>query len=296
MLKQEIWSMLEKADYDVAEYSGCFDIIAKRSDLLLLKVLENVDSLQKEQAENLKILSKSLVASPAVIGRWTRTERLYDDVIYERFDIPAFTPRTLESILIGNTERVVYRFKGGIFAEVSPEKLRRRRLQLGITQEELARKARVTKKNIYEHEKNRMLARYDSVKRLERLLGDISEPARFWDREFETARNTPKGAFEKTVSKDLRSIGFGTDVVYQSPFNIIAQSCDKRNFLILSDAESDLRKAEKNGTHLLQFAEVTEKHVLMITKRKIDVELPVIEEREIRTMTKRDVIKVVKDW
>lgn len=293
MLKQDVESILEKADYDYAGCSGCFDIIARKTDTLLLKVLENVDSIQKEQAANLKVLAQTLVASPAIIGLWTRRERLCNDIVYDRFDIPTFTPHTLENVLVKDIWPFICRFRGGFFAEIDPDRLRAKREQLGLSQSQLARKAGVTKKNIYEHESKRMPTRYDTVKRLERIVGELSEPLSFWDIEFAIAKTEPRGKFEKSVSKDLERIGFDTNFVYQTPFNIVANT---ERFLLLSDAEENPRRAEKNEKHLLSFSEITEKPILVVTKTKINMGLPVLEEKELKTMTKKEVMKVVKGW
>lgn len=295
MLRQEIEIILEKADYEHAGYSGCFDIIAKKSGMLLLKVLANVDSVQKRQAENMKVLSQALPASPAIIGLWTRREKLHDNIVYDRFDIPAFTPATLENILVNDVWPRIRSSKGGLFAQIDRKKLRERRERLGLSQSRLAKKARVTKKSIYEHEKERMPARYDTVKRLELLLGEVTEPLSFWGVEFVDEAGA-ESTFERAISKDLEHIGFDTRFVHQTPFNIIAETGYKRRFLLLSDAEENPRKAEKNEEYLASFSEIAGKPILVITKRKADIKLPAVEEKDLRTMTKQDVIRAVRKW
>ncbi len=293
MLKHEVEGILDRADYDYSEYKGCFDIIAKRSEILLLKVLENVDSLQKEQAANMKILARSLFASPAVVGLHTRRENLYDDIVYDRFDIPTFTPQTLENILVRDSWPLIYRFKGGLFAEVDSEKLREGRENLGLSQSQLAKKVKINKKSVYEHEKRKMLLRLDTAKRLERLIGKITNPISFWETEFSEEKSTPLTRFEREISEDLKRMGFRTDLIHQAPFNIIAKA---QKFLVFSDAEENPRRIERNEDYLVKFSEIVEKPVLVITRKKVDIELPVVDEREIKSMTKRDIIKAVKGW
>lgn len=293
MLKHDVEGILEKADYDYSEYRGCFDIIAKRSEILLLKVLENVDSLQKEQAANMKILARSLFASPAVVGLHTRKENLYDDIVYDRFDIPTFTPKTLENILVRHNWPLIYRFRGGLFAEVDSEKLREGRKQLGLSQSQLAKKVKITKKSVYEHEKKKMLLHFDTAKRLEKLIGKITSPMSFWEAGFPEERKSPITRFEREISEDLKRMGFETDLIHQAPFNIIAKT---QKFLVFSDAEENPRQIEKNEDYLVKFSEIVEKPVLVITKKKVDIGLPVVDEREIKSMTKRDIIRAVEGW
>jgi putative transcriptional regulator len=293
MLRHDVEHILDRADYEYSGYAGCFDIVARREkEILLLKVLDNVDSIQKEQAENMKVLSHALDAAPAIVGLWTRREKLYDDIVYDRFDIPAFTPKTLQNALNGSWP-MIYRFRGGFFSQINPEQLREKRNGAGLTQSELADQADVTKKNIYEHEAGRKFARKETVERIEKMLGKVSEHINFWDSRAAAGKAEPRGQFEKAVSGNLRRIGFETSFVYQTPFNIIAS---ERKFLVLSDAEENERKAEKNEKYLTSFSDVVGKPVLVITRKKLDIALPSDQERDIKNMTKKDLIRTVKGW
>src|SRR3989344_3472973 len=102
MLLKGVEDALDEAGYSYCEYSGCFDVAARKSSMMLIKVLSNVDSFQKEQADNLKIMSKSLEAMPILVGMHTRREKLSDSVVYERFDVPAVTLQTFEGIAAGD--------------------------------------------------------------------------------------------------------------------------------------------------------------------------------------------------
>ena len=296
MLIHEVEKILDKADYEYSEYSGCFDIIAKKQEILLLKVLGNVDSFQEEQADNLKTLSANLDASLAVIGLWTRREKLYDNIIYERFDIPAFTPRTLENMLVKEMNPFIYRHRGGLFSDIDPEMLRKRRLEKEMSQSEFAEKIGVTKKSVYEHESRKMKARREVARKMERLLGSVISGIDFTSFSFADVKKEPKTRFEKSISFELRRKGFGTNFVYQTPFNIIAKTYDKERFLVLSDAEEDTKRIEKNEASMIAFSEITEKPIVVVTKRMIDIELPVISVDELKEMTKRDVVKTAKKW
>ena len=75
----KVEAAFEKGGYECREYSGCFDVAARKGKkIVLLKILGNVDSLQESQASSLKIISENLGAMPLVIGENTRKERLRD--------------------------------------------------------------------------------------------------------------------------------------------------------------------------------------------------------------------------
>jgi putative transcriptional regulator len=293
MLIEKIKRILEKSGFQYFECSGCFDIIAKRKNMMIIKVLANVDSFQMSQANNLKILAKSLNASACVIGLRTRREDLKDDIIYERFGIPTFTPDTLEGV-VSNNVPLVYRSRGGLFAEIDPEKLRKRREEAGLTQSKLAAIVGVTKKNIYEHEKAVKGASYSIVEKIEQILGDVSK-TKGLDIDYDDVKNESKDTFQRTASKDLKNIGFTTNFVYQSPFNIIAERPDEE-FVLFSDAEKSGSRIEKNLPHIKNFSRISKKSVLIITQEDREFDIPTIKESELRVMTSGELKKFVKKW
>ncbi|MBI3190989.1 hypothetical protein HYZ41_04785, partial [archaeon] len=80
LLLKQVENILEKGGFDYCEYSGCFDIAASRRFTLFLKVLDNVDSFQETQANNLKIISDDLDATVGLVGTHTRREHLQNNI------------------------------------------------------------------------------------------------------------------------------------------------------------------------------------------------------------------------
>ena len=289
MLFEQVAKILERHNFDWCECRGCFDIAARKRELVLVKVLDNVDSLQESQAQNLITLSDKLDAAVSVVGTHTRYERLRDNIIYERFDVPTFTPNTLDSIL--EDERpVLYRNKGGMFAEIDPAVLKRARTRAGLTQQQLAEAVGVTKKSIYEHEARKMHAQYDVVTRIEKFLKEsISVP--FEPEPLESSTEIePSAPFEKSVSRQLRRIGFATSFVGQSPFNVIAEE----KVLIVSDAEQNPLKIERKAEQLEQFASVSKKPMVVISEAEPRTNLPSITTAELKNLSAKSLRKLAR--
>ncbi len=285
-LREEVAGILEENDFNYYEYSGCFDIIARKSDILLLKVLHNIDSFQSEQAENLKILSRQLVAHSFLIGDHTTREPLQNGIVYERFDIPTITVNTFKNV-IHNNNPTVFRFRGGLYAQIDSERLKEKRMKSNMTQSELAKKVGVTKKSIYEHEKKDMAAEYEIVKRIERIVGVVTEPVRTgFDSD---VKKSAKTRFEAVVSKDLRGIGFDVDFVHQSPFNIIAS---EGKVMVLSEAQECLSKDRLQS--LADLSDITKKSAVAITKEEMNSDLPSVTEKELKKMSKKEFLKAVR--
>ena len=75
-MEHEIAKILDEAGYEYCSYSGCFDILAKNEseelDVILLKILGNIDSFQFSHSTDLKTVSSYLDAFGFVIGKTTK--------------------------------------------------------------------------------------------------------------------------------------------------------------------------------------------------------------------------------
>ena len=292
MLLREIEGMLVDKGFGYCEYGGCFDIAARKNEsMMLIKVLTNIDSFQEEQAQNLKILSRELDAKPVVVGSHTRREKLSDNIVYERFEIPALTPRTLENI-IGGLFPEIYRFRGGMFAEINPQALKGAREHADLSQSELARKVGVTKKSIYEHESRKLKIVYKNAVRIEKVLKTRIILPLEMKASYEIEA-TPRSEFETKISGNFRRIGFGTGFVYQSPFNMIAK---EKNFTLLSDVEESRKQIQRNVPHISEFSRLAGKSAVIITREEFNFDIPTIREEELSSMKRNDIKRLVKNW
>lgn len=292
MILKKVEKILDERDYVYQEWNGCFDIVARRrDDVCLLKVLDNVDSIQEEQANNLKMLSHNICAFTAIIGTHTRREMLNDDVVYERYGIPAITTDTLSNILDNNIPKI-YRTRGGLFNNINSEEFKKSRKKHNLTQKQLAEKVGVTKKFIYEHEKTNMLSDREIVIKLEKMLNaSISTDIDISSGSFD--QNDPVSLFEKEVSKVLKGMGFSTDLIHQTPFNIIA----KEKFMVLSDVEDNEKRIMKNMNALKSFSEITKNPAIIISKNDdIESELPVVDFKDLEQLNISDLKRILKRW
>ena len=292
-LVQQTISTLERNDYSTYEYNGCFDIAARKTNLMLLKVLQNVDSFQIEQAKNLKIISNNLDAHPLVIGIQTRRERLKKGIVYERLEMPTVSLETFEDLIANGIYPKIYRDKGGLYVEIDSNLLRETRKNKEMTQRELAEAVGVNKKMIYEHEKKQLRMTLEIAKRMEKMLEEklITQASPF--KRFE-AHGKPVDRLEKSVEKDLRKLGFETDFVKQAPFDVFA----KEEVLLISDIEENRRRMLKRAVNLKNFIPIANKPALLITENVKEDDIfgiPVLQRKELEEFESgKDLIKLAK--
>ena len=291
MLLNDIEEILEENGYSYCEYNGCFDIAARRESIMLLKVLNNVDSFQEEQANNLKMLSNDLDAKPILVGLNTRREALSDNIIYDRFSIPTVSPKTLENIIHGSLP-TIFRFRGGMFAEIDPARLKSAREDVGLSQSDLAEKVGITKKSVYEHESKKLKIVYKNAVRMEKTLKtDLMIPLEL--KMSYAAKIKPRSIFEGKISQNFRRMGFATDFVYQSPFNMIAK---EKSFMLISDVDEKKNRIQKNLPYISEFSKVTRKSAIVVTNEEINCDIPTLKEDELPGLKSKDIRKLLKRW
>ncbi len=293
-LRKEVQKLLEKNEYVTCRYHGCFDIAAKKDNLLLLKVLFNVDSFQEKQAKNLKIISKNLNAHPLVVGMRTRREMLQVGIVYERFELPTVSLKTFENLICYSIFPKIYRDRGGLYVEIDSKLLRESRKRKGLTQRELAEAVGINKKVIYEHEKIQLRMVLNIAQKLEAILNKkLIKPVNIF-KKFEE-RGEPKDSLEKRVGGKFETLGFQTDYVGQAPLDIFA----KEKVLIISDVEMNKKRMIRRAVNLKSFLKVVKKPAILITEKvKKDniFGIPVLKREKLEEIeSKEEVIEIAKE-
>jgi len=129
---RKVRKILENAGFQVSEECNFrdvgFDLVARREkNLLILKILTNIDAFTDQVAKDLKSLACLLKASLILIGERDGSAKLEDDVVYFRNGIPTITPNTLKNYLVHNLPIQVYAAPGGFYVRIDGRKQREER-------------------------------------------------------------------------------------------------------------------------------------------------------------------------
>lgn len=257
-------NLLKKYGFKYLITQGCFDIFAKKKkEKYVLKILFNIDAFSNEYARNLALISDSLKASPFIIGKCTRYEWLDDCIVYQRFGIPAVTINTF-LLILKNSFPLIKRYRRGLFVKVSSKKLKNARRKSNISQSQLAKLIGVSKKCIYEHERNDKFMFYEIAKLLEDVLKTkiTLEP----DFNLHAFSKKPKKKIERIVFEHFIQMRFQTTYVEKAPFNIMASK--KTTILSYSSEHCDENKKEI----LKHIARIEKWFPLIITTKGIENE------------------------
>lgn len=210
--------------------SACFDVVARNgSKILLIKVLTNIDSFHEEHAFQLKLLSDVLSASVVLVGERTRKGKVEDEALYERFGIPAISYNTLEQALLHGVFPVVYAKRGGFYVHLNGEKIRRERGKGSFSLGGMAELLGVSRRTIYEYERNEMDSTLDTAVKLEELLQtSVTVPFNIlsWNVEGrvvegKTVARSLDDELEESVGKVLSDLGLKVVWSKGTPFDAI---------------------------------------------------------------------------
>lgn len=263
--------------------NNCFDIAAKKNGkIFLVKILENIDALRKEQANELRRISSMAFASALVVGEKSKAFTLSSGVIYERHGVNCVSLETFKGVVENDLPKARY-FKGKKIVELDAEKMRKKREKLGLTLQQVADRIKSTPKSVHSYETGAS-ALVETAEKLEQVLGkgivrkiDVLGPPETGG--FMHGKN--EESFEK-----LKELGFRLEFFSHAPFR--AYSHESENiFLNQGKIKKDIRR---KAQELIKTKKIVGGLPVIIARNfeKDALEgVPIVREEELESMTKK---------
>ncbi|WP_175060271.1 transcriptional regulator [Thermococcus sp. 2319x1] len=275
------------------EFKGsCFDLAASRLFLLLfVKVIQNIDSLTEEQAEDLKRLAKFFEASPLIVGLRSKSEELEEGVVYERHGIYALSPQTLYDVLVENELPAIFAERGGFYVRVNGEYLRKLREKHGYSIGELAELLGVSRKSLQNYERGEQAMSLEVALRLEELFeAPIAKPIDVLHAKVEAKMEVePETELEKEVFKRLEDFGMGVVKIKKAPFDAISKEEGVK--ILTGISEKKTSSTVKRAQMVNEVSKIIQSDGLFILeKTKIEVvgEIPLIPKEKLNEIRDAD--------
>jgi putative transcriptional regulator len=261
-LLNEVLHILDLNDFRSLIFRGCFDILTKRDDTLLIKVLSNVDSFSEEHANNLKIMSNFLSAKTLTISIRSNHSLLSDNVIYSRFGIPIMSIVSFNNIISNDWLPSVFTIKGKHLVEINGKAMKKARKQMNLSLEELGSKIKISKKSLYEIENERVNPKKETVEKLESFFGkDLRK-----EQEIEISGNykqvKPESDFQRKVYTKFSEMRVECSCLKSSPFEIVG----KKKEVLLTGLPENKREIENKSKIFHDISSLTGNISLFITK------------------------------
>jgi len=296
-LLSKVKRILEKSGFELSELCSFknvgFDLIARRGrELLIVKVLVNVDAFSDSVANDLKALASLLRASLLLIGEREGSKPLENDVIYFRNGVQTVNVKTLENYLLENVPPQVYAAPGGFYVNLDGEKIRKYREKKKLSRGDLARMLHVSRKTIRLYEEG-MSARVEVAA----LLGEILHPSVISSFDLLKPVAPFKGhrkisetrwlyTFQKEILSLIERLGYKVIPIHRCPFEAISK--ESKNILLTVAQKYSVSLREK-ARMVRSIAEIAEKHAVIFIDKCVDGKrniegMPMIEKRELRQM------------
>ncbi|MFA9515786.1 transcriptional regulator [Halopenitus sp. H-Gu1] len=256
-LVENLTAMLEDAEFLVSDRCAVrpksFDLAARRGeDLLLLKILANIDALDGETGAELRRLGEYLDATPMLIGMRTRDEDLKPGVVYFRHGVPVLNPDTAYDLFVEEVPPLIYAAPGGLYVSLNGDLLADEREERGWSLGRLATELGVSRRTVSKYEDG-MNASVDVAIQLEDLFDQpFSSPVEVLEgaenvRESDPTPSAPEAdPDDEHVLHVLTAAGFTVHPTARAPFKAVSED-DGPEMRVLTGHSTFTEAAEKRA-------------------------------------------------
>lgn len=262
---------------------SCFDIIARKQDkILLIKALEDANSITQEYVNEMNKVASYIGAVPVIISE-KAGNKLDDNVLYTRFDMYTLNFNTFVNS-IKRKFPFVKRTQAGFTVSVAGNRLREKREQMGYSSNYLSKRIGVTSRMIDKYEKGNSRVTITKAMKIYKIFGEKV----FNELDIFASKTEIESEYKSDVSRKYGALGFKAADTIKTPFDIIAK---KDNEIILTGVGDKTRKDFESLSKLLDADN------LVIFRKKKPKNLPAVTKKEFLEFEKaNELIKFLKEF
>ena len=242
-LLQEVSVCLLKEAYTVKYFTNCFDLVARKGEnILLVKVVEDANSVQEEVIEQLKRIAQGIGASPLVVSH-KAGQLLKDNVVYTRHGLYVVTVKTLQDSLQQKLPILLSK-PSGLTARLLGEALSKKLESTDTSLGNLSRTLGISTRMVLKYKQgDAEISFQKAVKLYDVLGGEVFAPINIF-----TQENFSLLDKASPVSEKYHELGFATIATKKVPFALIAK---KEHDLILTQVGDRVSKDVGNLSQLV---------------------------------------------
>ena len=286
-----VTAMLADAGFEVSDRCAIrpksFDVAARRGkDVLLLKILGNIDAFDARTGAEMRRLGSYLNATPVVIGLRTRDEELDPGVVYFRHGVPVFSPDTAMDLFVEGVPPLIYAAPGGLYVTLDSDVLEDARQERDWSLGQLAQELGVSRRTVSKYEDG-MDASVEVAAQLEEMFdADLTSPVSVLDgaeavREGDELPDAPEAdPDDEPVVTVLTRVGYDVHLTDRAPFKTVSEDEDEGQMLTGHSAFT--KTAEKRARIMSSVGQVTRTQSVYVvdTAKRESVEGTAIIEQE----------------
>lgn len=262
---------------------ACFDILARKGDqILLIKVLEDANSISRQYSDEMGTVAAYINASPLIIAE-KAGDKLEDNIVYSRFEIYTFNFNTFFNC-VNNRFPFIKRGKAGLTASVIGKKLKEKREELGYSLNALSKKIGVTSRMVIKYENENSEVTINRAMKIYNMFGHQV----FNEVDVFTQHRQPQSKFETEVSRKYIELGFDANETKKTPFDIIARKDDE---IILTEVSDNANQ------HVQSLSRLLDADNLVIFQKKRPKNVPSMTKEEFMDFEKaNELVKFLKEF
>lgn len=264
-----------------------FDVVARRDgELVLIKVLTNVDGLSEPVAVELRTIARFLEATPIVVGERSSSRELETGAVYVRHGVRIVNGETLAEYMLEGIEPLVYAAPGGFYVTLDGARLRSLREQRGLSLGDLAQAAGVSRRAVGMYEEG-MAAMVEVAARLEEYLQEpLAQPCNPFQVQPDQTLSIPPphdfaATFEGAVLRAMHEMGFRVATTAKSPFAAVTREDE----VVVTGIGADTPDLARRAAATSNLCDVTETFGVFFVERtttRVAIEgMPVVSREEL---------------
>ena len=261
----------------------CFDALARKGHtILLIKILEDANSITQGYAEEMKKIASYVSGSPIMLSV-KAGNKLDDNVVYSRFGVYTLNFNTFKNS-VHNKLPFIKRSQAGLTACLKSKKLKEKREQLGISLNSLSKKMGVSARMVSRYEDHDSEVTLNKAFKLYDIFGrDVFNKVDIFRPDMELGIDN-----KSDLTRHYSELGFDAAQTRKAPFDIIA----KREKEIILTEVGDKRRPDMSSISKLIDADN-----LVIFDKKKPKDIPAITKKEFMDFEKaRELIKFLKEF
>ena len=275
---------LLKEGYILKGLNSTFDILARKGDkTLLVKVVQDANSLNASQIGQMKSIASYISGSPLIIAE-TASYALEGNVVYSRYGVVTVTLSTFKEC-VRKSSPFIRASKAGLTASVDGIRLRGAREKEGYSMNSLAKRIGVSNRMIAKYENEDAEINVNHALRIYNLFGeDVFNRIDIFSRPSMDCIEV-----SSDVSMKYASLGFNVFEAARKPFEIISR---KDNEVILTSVGDIVNKDTMSLARI-----INAENLLVFKSKKPKTESPSISKEDFLEFEEaNEIIKFLKEF
>ena len=282
-LLEQVSILLLKEGFVVKTIKGCFDVIARRdSSIILIKALEDANSISTEYADEMKKIASCMNASPLIIAQKAQYP-LQDNVVYTRCGVYTLSIDTFRNA-INDALPFIKSSHAGLTASIVGSKLIKAREKDDMSISMLSKKIGVSKKMVMKYERGDSEVIVSRAVKMYDIFGD----GVFEKIDILTANYNIKSEPLSEITKKYSELGFNAADTFKVPFDVVAKKGDE---IILTEV------GDKTNPQVVSLSKLVDADTLVIFRNKRPKEIPSLKKEEFFEFEEaKELIKFLKEF